>query len=78
VVLRQTELAEKQVELLTQAFPDRKRLAVQWDVISADQFNAAEQRAKVLGLDVVSIRANFVLLESGDSRGVVNERVSRH
>jgi putative ABC transport system substrate-binding protein len=56
VVLRQTELAEKQVELLTQAFPDRKRLALQWDAISADQFSAAERRAKALGLDVVSVK----------------------
>jgi putative ABC transport system substrate-binding protein len=56
VVLRQTELAEKQVELLTQAFPDRKRLALQWDNISADQFSAAERRAKALGLDVISIK----------------------
>lgn len=55
VVLRQTELAEKQVELLTQAFPERKRLAMLWDAISADQFSAAERRAKALGLDVVSI-----------------------
>jgi putative ABC transport system substrate-binding protein len=56
VVLRQTELAEKQVELLTQAFPDRKRIALQWDAISADQFSAAERRAKALGLEVASIR----------------------
>ena len=56
VVLQQPELAEKQVELLTQAFPNRKRLAVLWDVISADQFSAAERRAKLLGLDIVSIK----------------------
>ncbi len=56
VALQQTELAEKQVELLTQAFPDRRRVAMQWDAISADQFSAAERRAKVLGLDVVSIK----------------------
>jgi putative ABC transport system substrate-binding protein len=56
VVLRQLELAEKQVELLTQAFPDRKRVAMQWDSLSSDQFNAAERRAKALGLDVVSIK----------------------
>ena len=56
VVLRQTELAEKQVELLTQAFPERKRLAMLWDAISTDQFGAAERRAKLLGLDVVSIK----------------------
>jgi putative ABC transport system substrate-binding protein len=56
VVLRQTELAEKQVELMTQSFPERKRLALQWDAISADQFIAAERRAKIFGLDVVSIK----------------------
>jgi putative ABC transport system substrate-binding protein len=54
VFLRQTELAEKQVELLTQAFPGRVRLAVQWDAISADQFSAAERRAKALGLRIIS------------------------
>jgi ABC-type uncharacterized transport system substrate-binding protein len=52
--LSQTELAEKQVELLTQAFADRARLAVMWDYISADQFEAAERRAKLLGLQVHS------------------------
>ena len=56
VFLRQTELAEKQVELLTEAFPDRKRLAVLWDDISADQFVSAEQRAKLLGLEVRSLK----------------------
>ena len=48
VFLRQTELAEKQVELLRQAFPDRTRLAVLWDAISAHQFAAASQRASLL------------------------------
>jgi len=56
VVLRQTELAEKQVELLTQAFPERKKLAIQWDAISAEQFDAAERRARAIGLDVISMR----------------------
>jgi putative tryptophan/tyrosine transport system substrate-binding protein len=56
VFLRQTELAEKQVELLTQAFPDRTRLAVLWDAISADQFAAAKQRATLLGLDILSYK----------------------
>jgi hypothetical protein len=52
--LSQTELAEKQVELLNQAFADRARLAVMWDYISADQFEAAERRAKLFGLQVHS------------------------
>jgi ABC-type uncharacterized transport system substrate-binding protein len=54
VSLRQTELAEKQVELLTQAFPDRARLAVLWDYVSAHQFEAAERRAKLQRLTVHS------------------------
>jgi putative tryptophan/tyrosine transport system substrate-binding protein len=56
IFLRQTELAEKQVELLTEAFPDRKRLAVLWDAISAGQFATAEARAKLLGLQVRSLK----------------------
>jgi hypothetical protein len=28
-----------------------KRVAMQWDAISGDQFSAAERRAKALGLD---------------------------
>jgi putative ABC transport system substrate-binding protein len=56
VSLRQTELAEKQVELLTQAFPDRTKLAVIWDRISAHQYDAAQRRAEVLRLDVLSLK----------------------
>ena len=56
VFLRQTELAEKQVELLTEACPGTKRLAVFWDDISANQFFAAERRANLLGLQVRSVK----------------------
>jgi putative ABC transport system substrate-binding protein len=42
VFFRQLELAGKQVELLAQAFPDRPRMAVFFDGLSADQFSAAE------------------------------------
>jgi ABC-type uncharacterized transport system substrate-binding protein len=56
IFLRQTELAEKQVELLIEAFPDRKRLAILWDTASADQFASAEVRAKLLGLQIQSLK----------------------
>ena len=56
IVSLQTELAAKQVELLTQAFPGRTRLAVLWDAISADQFAAAERQARSLRLDVRSLK----------------------
>ena len=54
VMLRQTELAEKQTELLMQAVPSPKRLGIFWDPISANQFAAAERRAVALGLQVQS------------------------
>jgi putative ABC transport system substrate-binding protein len=47
VFTRQPELAEKQVELLAQTFPDRTRLGVLWDANTADQFSAAERRARL-------------------------------
>jgi putative ABC transport system substrate-binding protein len=54
VFTRQPELAEKQVELLKETFPQNKRLVVLWDAQTADQFQAAERRARLLGLDVTS------------------------
>jgi putative ABC transport system substrate-binding protein len=56
LVYRQTELAPKQVELLTQGFPQKKRLAVLWDEYSADQFRAAEQAARSLQLEVIALK----------------------
>ena len=56
IVSQQTELAAKQVELLTQALPGRTRLALLYDGLSADQFAAAERQAKSLGLDVQSLK----------------------
>jgi putative ABC transport system substrate-binding protein len=54
VFLRRPELAEKQVDLLAQAYPQRKRLAILWDIHTGDQFRAAERAAKSLGLEVYS------------------------
>ena len=52
LVFQQLELAQKQVEILTQAFPERNRLGMLFDRQSADQFAAAEKAAKRLGLQV--------------------------
>jgi len=52
VVFQQLELAQKQVELLTQAFPERTHLAALFDAQSADQFGAAERSAKSLNLQI--------------------------
>jgi putative ABC transport system substrate-binding protein len=56
LVFQQLELAQKQVEFLTQAFPDRTRLAMLFDSQSADQFGAAERAAKALNLQVRALR----------------------
>jgi putative ABC transport system substrate-binding protein len=52
IYLRQPELAAKQLELLSQAFPERTRLAVLYDALSADQFGAAERAAKSMRLEL--------------------------
>jgi len=52
VVFQQLELAEKQVELLTQTFPGKTRLAALYDAQTADQFSAAERSAKSLKLQI--------------------------
>jgi putative tryptophan/tyrosine transport system substrate-binding protein len=52
VVFQQLELAQKQVELLTQAFPGKTRLAALYDAQTADQFSAAERSVKSLNLQI--------------------------
>jgi putative ABC transport system substrate-binding protein len=56
VVFQQLELAQKQVELLTQAFPGKTRVAILFEEQSADQFGAAERAAKSLKLEVQSLK----------------------
>jgi len=52
VFYRQLELAQKQLELLTQPFPQKTRLAVLWDAQSVDQFNAVGPIARTLNLEL--------------------------
>ncbi|MDP9162458.1 MAG: ABC transporter substrate-binding protein [Acidobacteriota bacterium] len=56
IVSLQTELAAKQVELLTQALPGRTKLTILWDALSADQFVHAERQARSLRWDVQSLK----------------------
>ena len=56
VVYRQLELAEKQVEILNQTFPERNRLAIFFDAQSADQFGAAERSAKALKIETLALK----------------------
>jgi ABC-type uncharacterized transport system substrate-binding protein len=52
VIVRPLDLARKQIDLLRQVFPERNRLAVLYDALTADQFAAADQGAKSLNLQV--------------------------
>jgi putative ABC transport system substrate-binding protein len=56
IVSRQLELVAKQLELLVEAFPERKRLGVLWDGLSADQFVIADREAKVRRLALSAIK----------------------
>ena len=56
IVTLQLELVAKQLELLVEAFPERKRLGVLWDVQSADQFAVAEREAKARQLALRAIK----------------------
>lgn len=53
---RQPELAGKQLELLAEAFPDKKRVGVLWDHDSADQFAAAGRAAQPMGLMLIPLK----------------------
>jgi ABC-type uncharacterized transport system substrate-binding protein len=56
IVSLQLELVAKQLELLVEAFPERKQLGVLWDVLSADQFAIAEREAKARQLALRAIK----------------------
>ena len=56
IVSRALEVTAKQIELLVEAFPDRKRLGVLWDVQSADQLSAAEREAKARQLTLRALK----------------------
>jgi putative tryptophan/tyrosine transport system substrate-binding protein len=55
VFFQQTDLAAKRLELFKEAVPEMRRAAILWDEISADQFEAAQQAATLLGIATVSL-----------------------
>jgi putative ABC transport system substrate-binding protein len=56
IFYRQPELAAKQLEQLTAAFPNATQLGVIWDALSADQFASAEQAARTRQLQLQSLK----------------------
>jgi ABC-type uncharacterized transport system substrate-binding protein len=55
VFLQQIELTVKRLQLLKNAFPDLRAISVFWDQLSADQWRAAQDGAKALGLKLAGI-----------------------
>ena len=56
IFYRQPDLAQKQLEFLVEAFPERTRIAMLWDTDSADQFSAADRFAKSMKLSAKSYK----------------------
>ena len=56
IFVRQLELAQKQLELLTQAFPERTKAVALYDAISGDQFEAAKRAADGLNLQFEGLK----------------------
>jgi putative ABC transport system substrate-binding protein len=56
IFFRQLELAQKQLELLTQAFPERTKAAALYDALSADQFEAAKRFADSINLQIHGLK----------------------
>jgi ABC-type uncharacterized transport system substrate-binding protein len=56
VFVRPSEIAQKQIELLTEALPGRRRFAVAWDNDTADLFAAVERAAKEAKLELQPLR----------------------
>jgi len=56
LIERGPELATKQLEFLVEACPDRSRMGVLWDSLSADQFAVAERAAASLHLSLHPIK----------------------
>jgi putative tryptophan/tyrosine transport system substrate-binding protein len=54
LVFRAPELASKQFELLLEAFPDSKPIAVLWEPASAEQFSAAQHVAQSMHIELKS------------------------
>ena len=53
---REPDLARKRVELMREAFPEKTQLAVLWDAITSEQFEAAKRTAESLNLQLHSVK----------------------
>jgi putative ABC transport system substrate-binding protein len=56
IVARWLELVPKQIELLVEAFPERRRLGVFWDELSVDQFAATKREASARQFELRALK----------------------
>jgi putative ABC transport system substrate-binding protein len=54
--VRRPELAEKQIGLLAETFPDKTRLGVLWDAVSGEAFSAVERTTTTLRWGLVPLK----------------------
>ena len=76
VFLQQIELTPKRLEILKEAVPDMRRVALPWDRVSTDQYEAAGKTAEVIGVPTISLNCReapydyeHVLAEAGIGPG---------
>jgi hypothetical protein len=55
IFFQQPELTGKHLEFFKEVLPDLRQVAVVWDAVSADQFHAAQEAARLLGVQVHSL-----------------------
>jgi putative ABC transport system substrate-binding protein len=63
VFLQQIELTRKRVELLSETLPKLRRVGILWDASATDQFKAAGDTARSLGLRVQSLELRSPLYD---------------
>jgi putative tryptophan/tyrosine transport system substrate-binding protein len=74
LVFRAPELASKQLELLVEAFPDGKPIAVLWESASAEQFNAAQRVAQSMHIELKSHKLETLPIDFDEAfRAIVHD-----
>jgi putative ABC transport system substrate-binding protein len=74
LVFRAPELASKQLELLVEAFPDGKPIAVLWESASVEQFSAAQRVAESMHIELKSHKLETVPIDFDEAfRAIVHD-----
>jgi putative tryptophan/tyrosine transport system substrate-binding protein len=77
LAFRAPELASKQLELLIEAFPDGKPIAVLWESASAEQFNTAQRVAQSMHIELKSHKLETLPIDFDQAFGAIVHDGSR-